>query len=337
MARDTEHDDRGHKKVGILSLPYSRRIFGILFVVVVGALSLRAALVPEGFGKYGHYRGDAPAEAADREPVHQGKMVCARCHVSEFNKHEKDVHVSVECEDCHGEGKEHVAAREANAPADQGTVFRELEQANCLACHRRLIARPKLFPTIEVASHFALVGVSKPDTPCQSCHNPHEPLFLDRTGSEARIHPLIHPCSDCHHEADIEKKALPEGHVVTFRCKDCHADIVADFKQKPHGELDCRVCHLFHKESDFSGRIYKNGNPRFCLMCHLETDFKSGKKIKLITSFEGHREEMGGEGNERCVDCHVEDYIHSIKDRKKSVVVPAEPPQPAAPPQQPQQ
>jgi hypothetical protein len=262
--------------------------------------------------------------------VFQGKQVCGECHDDEFGRHEKDVHVSVQCEDCHGAGADHVKARRADAPVSEGQIFRALEQANCLACHRRLMARPKLFPTVDPVEHLAFVGVSDPSIPCQSCHNPHEPLFLERRVSESRIHPLIHPCSDCHAGEAVEERPLPEGHVVTFQCKDCHSDVVADARQKAHGALDCRTCHLFRKDSEFSGRIFKNGNPRFCLMCHGKQPFKDGKRIPLLASFEAHLADVAtdeADRAKRCADCHVEDWIHAVKDRgaNRNNVVPQVP------------
>lgn len=327
MTQQGQGEDNGspHRSSGILSQSYSRRIFGILLVVVVGALSLRAALVPDGFGVDGHYRVAAPGEAMAQEPVHQGKAVCGACHDDELAAHEKDVHINVQCEDCHGPGREHVRAREDDAPDDQGPMFRELEQANCLACHGRLMARPKLFPTIDVAQHFALVGVKDPATKCQECHSPHEPLFLERPVAEARIHPLIHACGDCHHDPVDQTKPLPEGHVVTFRCGDCHADVVASALTKPHAKLDCRVCHVFRKDSEFSGRIFKNANPQFCLMCHQDGPFKDGDAIPLLESFEKHREEMADSDEDktkRCGDCHLSGAIHDVSGRQRSVVTP---------------
>jgi len=301
---------------GIFSQAYSRRLFFILAVLVVAGLSVRWALVPKSFGEKGHYRALAPLEEMARKPLLQGKKVCAKCHADEFTRHEKDIHVHVQCEDCHGDGSAHVKAREAGLDPEQAPMFRELQQANCLACHRRLAARPKLFPTIDVKEHFRKVRVKDPATRCQECHNPHEPLALDQRVSKARIHPLIHPCKDCHHEKDIAKKPLPEGHVVTFTCKDCHADIVADFSKKPHAQFDCRTCHLFHKDSEFSGRIFKNGNPKFCLMCHLDRPFKDGDRIPLLESFDAHLDDVAeddGDRAKRCVDCHLDEMIHSVK------------------------
>jgi predicted CXXCH cytochrome family protein len=316
-------DARSPGSVGIFSFKYSRRIVAILIAAVGAAAIVRSFLVPKGFGEFGHYRGAAPGEVAALTPVFQGKQACGACHAAEFERHEKDVHVNVQCEDCHGPGEAHVAARRAHAPAEQGHIFRELEQSNCLACHRRLVARPKLFPTIEVAEHFALVGVKDPKTTCQSCHDPHQPLFLERPVSQARKHPLIHPCSDCHADRAVEQRPMPAGHVVTFQCADCHAEIAADFKTRKHAFLDCRACHNFHKESEFSGAIFKNGNPRLCLMCHQAAPFKN-EKVPKIESFEAHRADVAGEGDEqkRCADCHLAKRIHRLPEKAAATRAP---------------
>ncbi|TNF37750.1 MAG: hypothetical protein EP329_02275 [Deltaproteobacteria bacterium] len=309
-------------------------MFSLVGAAVILGLVVRALLVPEGFGSDGHHRPQAPAEEAARAPIHQGKATCAECHAEQFAAHERDAHVAVPCEDCHGAAGEHVAARTAKRPPEEGRLFRKLAQANCLACHRQLIARPKLFPTIDVAAHFTKVGVKVPDTPCQSCHDPHQPLFLERPVSQARIHPLIHLCSDCHHDPTVEERELPAGHVVTFRCGDCHKELVADVGSKGHKDLACRTCHVFHADSPFSGRIHKNANPRFCLLCHLEHPFKDEDAVPLIASFEAHREEMADDDadlKKRCVDCHMESAIHALRPSSAPGAVTPTPP-PTAPP-----
>lgn len=303
---------------------YARRVFAILAVLVAAGLAVRWVLVPDDFGRDGTFRASAPEEEAAREPVLQGVDVCGRCHADERARHEKDVHAGVPCEVCHGPGAEHVKAREAGEPADRGHVFRELAQANCLACHGRLMARPTLFPTITVKEHYALVGVKDMGTACQECHDPHEPLYLDHPAFEARIHPLIHPCTDCHREG-VGNRPRPEGHVVTFECRDCHADLVADASGKAHGSLDCRTCHQFHRDSDFSGRIYKNGSPRFCLMCHHDHPFKTRDRMPLLASFEAHLQDVAmsdEDHGKRCADCHMDEAIHSVAGRPRGVVVP---------------
>jgi predicted CXXCH cytochrome family protein len=293
-------------------------------LAILAGLGVRQYLKPSGFGEIGFFRTAALDEEAAREPTLQGKGACEVCHKAEFDAHEKDVHLTVQCEDCHGPAAEHVQARTDGLAPDKGKMFRELAQANCLACHRRLQARPKLFPTIDAAEHFTRMGVTDSSVKCQGCHSPHEPLFLDRKVSQARLHPLIHACTDCHLDPAIRSKALPDGHVVTFQCKDCHADVLADYKTKPHKDLECSTCHVFHQDSEFSGRIFKNGNPKFCLMCHQQQPFRGKGSIPQLASFEAHRNEMASDDadrQKRCVDCHAEEKIHTMHRPAKSVVV----------------
>lgn len=46
----------------------------LLFVVV------RAQMVPDDFGRYGHYRAGAIDDERARTPVHAGQAACAGCH-----------------------------------------------------------------------------------------------------------------------------------------------------------------------------------------------------------------------------------------------------------------
>ncbi len=313
-------------KAGIFSFAYSRRVFGLLVVALAVGAAVRAAAKPAGFGVRGHWRDAAPAEEAARTPLLQGKLTCADCHKPEFTGHEKDVHRSIQCEVCHGPGREHVKARKSDAPVDQERMFRELEPSNCLTCHSRLSARPSSHPTIDPVAHYEFRGVTDPKTPCQSCHSPHEPLYLETEVGKARPHPLVQQCRDCHRDPATQAKPVPEGHVAIFDCKDCHDDIAASFAQRPHAkELQCRTCHKLHKETESSARMFKNGNPRFCLMCHEQKPFKGKGKIPLIAGFAQHVADMGGpeDKDKRCVDCHFTEYIHERSTRRAHLVPPA--------------
>jgi predicted CXXCH cytochrome family protein len=286
---------------------------GVVLLLVVGAaIVVRAVLVPESYGRYGYYRGDAAREAMFAAvPRHVGRTMCAGCHTREGSLIAKDVHGGIECESCHGPGGDHVASIRPDDPANREHValFIPQTQEPCLWCHRRLAARPSPFPQIDPAEHFRFLGVSDPQTPCMRCHNPHEPLFLDRPLREARLHPVIQQCRDCHADAVAADVPRPDDHPVVFECRYCHPEVAADFASRPHASLGCSRCHLYHRESDTAGRIVKNRDPRFCLLCHRRNPFRGPGAPPLI-DWPAHREQLAP-GNESvdCVDCHL-DRIH---------------------------
>ena len=282
----------------------------------------RSLAVPDSFEKYGFYRGDAAIEARTvRTPRLQGKTVCADCHDELTPLHEKDVHRTVQCEDCHGPADRHVREQKDKTqdfdPA--ASIVRPKENDICLICHRALNARPGSFPQVEWREHFKAGGV-KPDkietTKCINCHNPHEPLFLTKPLPEARLHPLIHRCRDCH--VGLAKDAkMPPQHPATFSCQYCHDDLDADFQKRKHADVTCTTCHLFQRDSDFAGRIIRNTDPRFCLLCHGKTDFRDANgKVKLVKwpqHLTDHDKKLTDKKTP-CVNCHA-DEIHG--DTKK--------------------
>ena len=89
-----------------------------MFIVFIGLfLIVRHFLVPDTFGQYGHYRGDALIDNASKELVHASKEDCFDCHDDiEFETvrngktitlhvdpdvFRKSVHGDLECVDCH--------------------------------------------------------------------------------------------------------------------------------------------------------------------------------------------------------------------------------------------
>jgi hypothetical protein len=94
--------------------------------------------------------------------------------------------------------------------------------------------------------------------------------------------------------------------------------VTRDFSAREHASLRCTACHLFHRENESSGRIFKNGNRRFCLLCHEALPFRDGDALPLVVSRE-HLPEMAEafgknagdlESDPRaCLSCHYE-YLH---------------------------
>lgn len=137
----------------------------VAFVLVAAVLLLvRAHFIPKSFGQYGHYRGNALAELAQKPIAYAGHQACEDCHsdVAELKKTGK--HVGVNCESCHGPLAKHAEDPTSMVPQlpDTGVI--------CARCHEANIAKPKNFPQVVSADHSG--GMV-----CKTCHQPHSPLL----------------------------------------------------------------------------------------------------------------------------------------------------------------
>ena len=300
------------------------RIVTLLVFAALAAFVVQRSLRPTSFGELGNYRLEGLYEIEEKTPVHQGKEACGECHDDVFETHQKDIHYDVQCEDCHGPGDVHIAyySDDNKQASEEAAVMpKEYTLEGCLFCHRRLNSRPKDFPQIDLEKHYAFLHVKDTGTRCIECHSPHEPIFLLTKVEDARIHPVIFECESCHLEKpESDHRQVPD-HPAIFVCQDCHPKIVEDFNGREHSFLRCTACHLFHRESDAAGRIFKNGNRRFCLLCHEKKPFKSEEDLPQVVS-EEHLTEMAeflekdakavAEDPKACLECHL-DYIHDSK------------------------
>jgi len=302
------------------SKAHVHRVFIILAGALVVGFAVQRLLQPRSFGQYGHYRGDSLVQLMARAPVHQGRAVCAECHEEIHAAHRKDVHFRVECEDCHGPGLNHVRYRRGEDPTitpAAATMPREYTLEGCLFCHRKLAARPKSFAQIDPKEHYAFLHVNDERTRCIECHSPHEPLFLPESVSEARVHPVIFECEDCHGQRpEASYRSVPD-HPTIFVCGDCHPSVVRDFEKHEHAFMRCTACHLYYPENEVSGRVFKNGTRGFCLLCHERKGFKDATLPQIVSA--EHIPEMAPvmlrdaeslrDDPTACLQCHF-DYIH---------------------------
>jgi cytochrome c7-like protein len=138
------------------------RLAGLFLAAFVLFLVLRAALVPVGFGKFGHYRAGALADVAARPVAFAGRQECGACHEDVQGKLHGGKHAGVGCEACHGP-----LARHAADPGGSPAVKPE-PKALCPVCHAANAAKPVGFPQVDVKEHAD--GAS-----CTDCHDPHHP------------------------------------------------------------------------------------------------------------------------------------------------------------------
>lgn len=145
------------------------RLLAIVVVGVTGALFARAELVPDTFGREGHYRAAALDEAAAQDPLYLGSTTCAECHAKQVGVHAKGKHKGVACETCHGPANGHLTTAKTRVPMQ---VVKS--EALCFTCHRKVAGRPEKFPQIDLDEHRAKREFDK-DAKCVDCHESHKP------------------------------------------------------------------------------------------------------------------------------------------------------------------
>ena len=148
------------------------RLIIIIGILVVVFLVVRALLIPESFGKYGHYRGANVAEHMVLPPLYQGSEMCEQCHQVEYGEWKESNHSGVNCEICHGPWVIH--------NDELKTMLALKTPESCLICHLRLVGRPVDFSQIETfVQHLKDQDLSEEDVAesiCVDCHDPHAPL-----------------------------------------------------------------------------------------------------------------------------------------------------------------
>lgn len=138
-------------------------IFAALFIGFLGA---RRLLVPESFGKLGHYRADAVDEFSAQARHYAGEPACKKCHARQAADKAKSGHRAISCESCHGALLAH-ADNPKSAARPRKPKEAEM-RAYCGHCHTKSISRPAKFPQINLSGH-------NPDAACNMCHQPHQP------------------------------------------------------------------------------------------------------------------------------------------------------------------
>jgi len=138
-----------------------------LFVAFVGLFLLaRYFLIPESFGKYGHYRALSLDENAAAKLNYAGRAYCAECHDDIEAAKNQDVHMDLSCEACHGPGQDH-----AEDP-ENAEVLKPSDREHCGLCHSRHPAKSQnVIVQVDLNEHYT-------GKQCIECHNPHKPWDL---------------------------------------------------------------------------------------------------------------------------------------------------------------
>ncbi|MCL4848557.1 MAG: hypothetical protein KJ066_18580 [Acidobacteria bacterium] len=140
------------------------RLVAIFAAGLVLFLMLRAWLVPDDFGVYGHYRARALDANRDHPVVFAGAQACIDCHGDVAETRAAGRHATVSCEACHGALAAHAAGESDEIPA------RPDPRVGCERCHDARAGKPVAFPQVDVADHA-------PEGACTACHQPHSPVI----------------------------------------------------------------------------------------------------------------------------------------------------------------
>ena len=234
---------------------FPQQFIPIAVIAVIGIaayITAKQMFVPESFGDYGHYRGDAEAEVASLEMSYVGFEECGECHDDIYEQKQESNHKHVSCEVCHGPGANHIEAPDEFIPeAPRG-------RENCELCHGYDPARPSGFPQIVGDRH-------NPGKPCMTCHNPHSPV-LPHSPEE---------CSACHRKIASQKQLSHHTDLPCLQCHDVpkgHSDTPRYVEaKKPETREACGVCHS--RSADVSKRIQRididtHGERYMCWDCH---------------------------------------------------------------------
>jgi len=132
-------------------------LFILLFLIA------RHFLVPDSFGKYGHYRADSMDEIAALPVHYAGSSLCIDCHDTEGEMLKSDQHAGLSCEGCHGPNAKHADDYEVKE-----FLVKDGSRKFCGRCHTINAAR-KLENVIQVD----IVEHHPEKENCIDCHNPH--------------------------------------------------------------------------------------------------------------------------------------------------------------------
>lgn len=137
------------------------RLVVVVLLAMAAFAGLRSLMVPETFGQYGHYRGNALEDNRQRAISFAGRQACAECHSEVVEVKKAGKHSIVACEACHGP-----LAKHAEDPSLK--PVKPDSASLCARCHEKLSSRPQGFPQVVTKEH-------NPGMACADCHQPHQP------------------------------------------------------------------------------------------------------------------------------------------------------------------
>ena len=213
---------------------------------------------------------------------------CVKCHYKvavDVDSHGQ-AHKDLSCMECH----------EEHPPAGTSVI------PECAACHAE-----------DDSEHYSVQG-------CVACHNPHHPLLIDFTATDA----VQSACASCHQEQIEELAAKPSAH-SDQDCNECHSQhglqqgqyqTCLDCHEGHSSEMttaDCLECHKPHSPANIT--YGDEVSALLCASCH-EDVATSLTTLSTMHSEMACAECHSGEHTNitACVDCHEQphdEFMHT--------------------------
>lgn len=262
---------------------------------------------------------------ASGEATIVGSQTCLKCHANQaatfartlMGKYGKVKKGTMECENCHGAGSEHVKAGGGRGVgginsfrANDTSRTAAENNAICLSCHdkgNRALWQGSTHETREVACtnchtimkevspKFQLARVTQQDT-CFQCHkNKRAEVWRS---SHMPIREGKVKCTDCHNPHGSFSESLLKAASVNDTCYQCHAEKRGPFlfEHAPVRE-SCVNCHDPHGSiNDF---MLKISRPRLCQQCHSTLTGHPANPRNPVSIFAINRE---------CQNCHSQHH-----------------------------
>lgn len=195
------------------------RLWLLVAVLAVVALTAKHFFTDKSYYAYGHYRGDSVAEIASDVPRFRGNEYCKTCHAQQYAAwsgslhNQPDIGKHVKCEVCHGPVGQHPSREQAPLSVDErialgskapvgpvtagGKLPLPKDRTKCIQCHEAMPGRPVAQRQVALAAH---AGTEQ----CTACHDPHSPkinfaaLPQPPHGDAAAGKALAATCAACH-------------------------------------------------------------------------------------------------------------------------------------------
>jgi hypothetical protein len=232
---------------------------------------------------------------------------CVSCHLSQsYRRVAADgarsewVDLSINCESCHGPGREHVKRRREGRADDPYRDLSKLgsveESRVCGGCHGFQLKRyvfppapdglPQIFVTslindalrpdgtqhltsYQYPGHVLSAGFAQQALRCKDCHAPHGLEARGNHGESAVGALTNRQCTGCHEKlVDAAKVAAHSHHPAKVHCVDCHMSEswIGDDDRRRQRTSDHSVSIPHPQES------IELGTPDACTTCHKDHD-----------------------------------------------------------------